>query len=334
MQPPFGLLGPWFAVLLMRLLFRLGSRISAHRSIGLAILAAMNITETFAHGAQPISFEIFPPKGDLTLETAHEVARELSALEPDFISVTYSAGGSGNGGATTQIAHMIQAEFGVPVMAHLTCRGLTERTLFDRVADLKAKGIENVLALRGDRVDGCDVSEFPFAKDTIGVLVDEGFCVGAACYPEGHIECERLETSIEHLKQKQDAGASFFVSQLFFDNSCFYRFLEACRDANVTVPITAGIMPFLGKAQIQRMVFMCGASLPSPIIKLLAKYEDDAESLRKAGIEYACNQLVDLQAHGVDGLHVYTMNQPRIACDTVRALRAQRGAAFQKPCWR
>lgn len=294
----------------------------------------MKISETFSQGAQPISFEIFPPKGDLTLDAAHEIARELAALEPDFISVTYSAGGSGNGGATTEVAHMIQSEFGVPVMAHLTCMGLTRNTLADRIADMKAKGIENVLALRGDRVAGCDTSDFLFAKDIIGRLADEGFCVGAAAYPEGHIECERLEASVGHLKEKQDAGASFFVSQLFFDNRYFYRFLEVCADAGITVPIAPGIMPFLGKAQIQRMVFMCGASLPSPIIKLLAKYEDDAASLRRTGIEYACAQLTDLQAHGVDGLHIYTMNQPVIARETTAALRAQRGAAFQKPCWR
>ncbi|MEQ3361772.1 methylenetetrahydrofolate reductase [Raoultibacter massiliensis] len=294
----------------------------------------MKIAETFTQGSQPISFEIFPPKGDLSLEVAHSVARELADLEPDFISVTYSAGGSGNSGATADVAHMIQSEFGIPVMAHLTCIGLTEDALADRVADLKAKGIENVLALRGDRVAGCETTDYAYAKDIIGRLSDEGFCVGAAAYPEGHIECDLLEKSVEHLKQKQDAGASFFVSQLFFDNRYFYRFLEACLDAGVSVPIAAGIMPFLGKAQIQRMVFMCGASLPSPIIKLLAKYEDDSESLRKAGIEYACAQLTDLQAHGIDGLHVYTMNQPDIACATVEALRAQRGAAFRKPCWR
>lgn len=294
----------------------------------------MKIAETFAQGAQPISYEIFPPKGDLTLETAHTVARELAALEPDFISVTYSAGGSGNSSATADVAQMIQGEFGIPVIAHLTCIGLTEAMLAERISDLKAKGIENVLALRGDRLAGCEANDFPFAKDIIGRLSGEGFCVGAAAYPEGHIECERLEQSIEHLKQKQDAGASFFVSQLFFDNRYFYRFLEACLDAGISVPITAGIMPFLGKAQIQRMVFMCGASLPSPIIKLLAKYEDDPESLRQAGIEYACAQLTDLQAHGVDGLHVYTMNQPDIARATVEALRGMRGEAFRKPCWR
>lgn len=137
--------------------------------------------------------------------------------------------------------------------------------------------------------------------------------MGAAAYPEGHIDCDSLRLNVEHLRQKQDAGASFLVTQLFFDNDCFYRFREGAEAAGITVPITAGIMPFMSKAQIQRMVFMCGASLPSPIIKLLARYEDDPASLRQAGIEYACRQLTDLQAHGVDGLHVYTMNNPEIA---------------------
>ena len=146
--------------------------------------------------------------------------------------------------------------------------------------------------------------------------------MGAAAYPEGHIECTDFRASVAHLKQKQDAGACFFVTQLFFDNSYYYRFREAADAAGIAVPIACGVMPFLGKAQIQRMVFMCGASLPSPIIKLLAKYEDDPGSLRAAGIEYACAQLTDLQQHGADGLHVYTMNQPDIARACAGALRA------------
>ncbi|MFR8009868.1 MAG: methylenetetrahydrofolate reductase, partial [Gordonibacter urolithinfaciens] len=176
-----------------------------------------------AAGRQPVSFEIFPPKGDLTLETAHEVAAELADLLPDFVSVTYSAGGSGNRQATADAS--------------------------------EAEG------------------PFRFAKDLVMRLADEGFCVGAAAYPEGHIECTDFRASVAHLKQKQDAGACFFVTQLFFDNAYFYRFREAADAAGITVPIACGVMPFLGKAQIQRMVFMCGASLPSPIIKLLAKYE-------------------------------------------------------------
>ena len=200
-----------------------------------------------AAGRQPVSFEIFPPKGDLTLEAAREVAAQLADLVPDFVSVTYSAGGSGNKQATADVAAMIHDDFDIPTVAHL--------------------------------------------------------------------------------KQKQDAGACFFVTQLFFDNAYYYRFRDAADAAGIDVPIACGVMPFLGKAQIQRMVFMCGASLPSPIIKLLAKYEDDPASLRAAGIEYACAQLVDLQERGADGLHVYTMNQPDIARACTSALRASWSSA-------
>ncbi len=275
-----------------------------------------------SQGRQPISFEIFPPKGDLTLETAHNVAGRLTQLVPDFISVTYSAGGSGNKQATADVAALIQNDFDVPAVAHLTCAEMTQDSLERAVRDLKRRGIGNVLALRGDAMPPDGAPVFPYARDLVSVLADEGFCVGAAAYPEGHIACDSAKANVEHLKQKQDAGAAFFVTQLFFDNSYFYRFWEAAQAAGVTAPIACGIMPFLGKAQIQRMVFMCGASLPSPIIKLLARFEDDPESLRRAGIEYASAQLVDLAAHGVDGLHVYTMNQPDIAQANTAALRA------------
>ena len=144
--------------------------------------------------------------------------------------------------------------------------------------------------------------------------------MGAAAYPEGHIACEDLNLSVEHLKQKQDAGASFFVTQLFFDNECFYRFRELADKAGITVPITAGIMPFMGKSQISRMVFMCGASLPSPVIKILAKYENDPENLQAAGVDYAARQLCDLKEHGADGLHLYTMNRPAIAATIMERL--------------
>lgn len=278
-------------------------------------------------GTQPISFEMFPPKGELTLDKARDVAQKLTSLKPSFISVTCSAGGSGNGATTAPIASMIAREFDTPSVAHLTCVGCTHEQLAQKIDEYKVAGIENVLALRGDlpqntSEEDAAQSAYPFAKDMIPELVDAGFCVGAAAYPEGHIACEDLELSLRYLKEKQDAGASFFVTQLFFDNEYFFRFRDLAEKAGITVPITAGIMPFMSKQQISRMVFMCGASLPSPVIKILAKYEDDPESLRQAGIEYACRQLEGLRDAGADGLHVYTMNRPSVALAAIEALRA------------
>ena len=282
--------------------------------------------EARAAGTQPVSFEMFPPKGELTLERAREVAGAFAPLAPDFVSVTYSAGGSGNSAATAQIAQMISSEFNIPSVAHLTCISLTRETLAEKIIELMDAGIENVLALRGDLPAGMSEAEaediaFPYAKDLVPALVDAGFCVGGAAYPEGHLTCDDLPTSVKHLRQKQDAGASFFVTQLFFDNEYFYRFRELADAAGITVPITAGIMPFTSKQQITRMVFTCAASLPAPVIKILARYEDDPASLREAGIEYACRQLEDLAAHGAEGLHLYTMNRADVASAAMQALR-------------
>ena len=281
----------------------------------------MQISQAFQGESLPISFEIFPPKGDLPVETAHAMTEELAPLDPAFVSVTYSAGGSGNSARTIDVARMMKEDFALPIMAHLTCMGATKDDIDATLATMREAGLENVLALRGDSVPGVATNDFHFAKDLIPVVREAGFCVGAAAYPEGHIDCIDPKVNIEHLKEKVDAGASFLVTQLFFDNDYFYRFRERCTSARIYAPITCGIMPFLSKQQIQRMVFMCGASLPSPIIKLLARYEDDPASLRAAGIEYACKQLVDLEEHGADGLHVYTMNHPDIARACTEAIR-------------
>ena len=270
------------------------------------------VSELFC-GNQPLSFEIFPPRGDLTEVEARRVAGELAELDPAFISVTYSAGGSGNSGATTKVASLIQNELGVPSVAHLTCQGLTRDMLEEKIAEMRAAGIKNVLALRGDPRPDAPQGDFAYAADVIPVLREAGFCVGAAAYPEGHVTCTSLEDDIAHLREKQDAGAQFLVTQLFFDNEDFFRFLDLAARAGITAPITCGIMPFMSKNQVSRMIFMCGASLPSPIIRLLNRYEGDDEALRRAGIEYAAAQLRGLRDTGVDGLHVYTMNKPAVA---------------------
>ena len=271
------------------------------------------VSELFC-GNQPLSFEIFPPRGDLTEVEARRVAGELAELDPAFISVTYSAGGSGNSGATTKVASLIQNELGVPSVAHLTCQGLTRDMLEEKIAEMRAAGIKNVLALRGDPRPDAPQGDFAYAADVIPVLREAGFCVGAAAYPEGHVTCTSLEDDIAHLRKKQDAGAQFLVTQLFFDNEDFFRFRDLAAHAGITAPITCGIMPFMSKNQVSRMIFMCGASLPSPIIRLLNRYEGDDEALRRAGIEYAAAQLRGLRDAGADGLHVYTMNKPAVAC--------------------
>ena len=270
------------------------------------------VSELFC-GNQPLSFEIFPPRGDLTEVEARRVAGELAELDPAFISVTYSAGGSGNSGATTKVASLIQNELGVPSVAHLTCQGLTRDMLEEKIAEMRAAGIKNVLALRGDPRPDAPQGDFAYAADVIPVLREAGFCVGAAAYPEGHVTCTSLEDDIAHLREKQDAGAQFLVTQLFFDNEDFFRFRDLAARVGITAPITCGIMPFMSKNQVSRMIFMCGASLPSPIIRLLNRYEGDDEALRRAGIEYAAAQLRGLRDAGVDGLHVYTMNKPAVA---------------------
>ena len=270
------------------------------------------VSELFC-GNQPLSFEIFPPRGDLTEVEARRVAGELAELDPAFISVTYSAGGSGNSGATTKVASLIQNELGVPRVAHLTCQGLTRDMLEEKIAEMRAAGIKNVLALRGDPRPDAPQGDFAYAADVIPVLREAGFCVGAAAYPEGHVTCTSLEDDIAHLREKQDAGAQFLVTQLFFDNEDFFRFRDLAARAGITAPITCGIMPFMSKNQVSRMIFMCGASLPSPIIRLLNRYEGDDEALRRAGIEYAAAQLRGLRDAGAGGLHVYTMNKPAVA---------------------
>lgn len=283
----------------------------------------MKISDKLA-AKQTFSFEIFPPKGDLPLEKAYEVASSLAEHKPDWISVTYSAGGSGNSENTVAIAGDIEGKLGTSALAHLTCMGATAADVDAYVASLNAAGVENILALRGDRRPDRDVVDFAHASDLIAYLRQNhgNLCIGAACYPEGHVESPSEEESYRSLYLKQEAGADYLVSQLFFNNEDFYRFREKCLRHRIKLPIVAGIMPFTSVKQIQRMAFNCGASIPVSVVKRLVQAGDDPEAQAQAGIEYACEQLEDLAANGVDGLHVYSMNKPAIADAAAAAMRA------------
>ena len=271
----------------------------------------MRISDILAQ-RQSFSFEIFPPKGDMSVEQAEAVATELCKNNPDWISVTFSAGGSGNSERTADIGRRIERGVGTTALAHLTCLGSSRADVDAYVRRLQSAGIENVLALRGDRAPGRDVVDFAYASDLVPYLKESGMCVGGACYPEGHVECEDIATDLDNLKKKVDAGVDFLVTQLFFDNDDFYKFRELCDRKRIKVPIVCGIMPFTSIKQLQRMTFNCGASIPARVVKRLVAAGDDPIEQAQAGIIYAQEQIVDLANNGVDGIHIYSMNKPAI----------------------
>ncbi|MBR0062885.1 MAG: methylenetetrahydrofolate reductase [Oscillospiraceae bacterium] len=279
----------------------------------------MRITEIYRKGAVPISFEIFPPKGELAESDVRSVLTSLADTKPAYISVTCSAGGSsGSENKTSELCRITEREFGIASAAHITCVNSTRAEVDAAAESIRSAGITNMLALRGDRREGCATTDFRFGAEIIEYLRsdqrNDGICIGAGCYPEGHVECLDLDEDIAHLREKQDAGAEFLISQLFFSNSSFYDFIEKARAKGVTLPVDAGIMPIMGKSQVTRMIFLCGASLPSDVVKMLYKYESDPESLIRASLERTVRQIDELIASGAaDGIHLYTMNKPSVA---------------------
>ncbi|MEE1262218.1 methylenetetrahydrofolate reductase [NAD(P)H] [Ruminococcus sp.] len=276
----------------------------------------MKITSLFENKSRTVfSFEVFPPKKTSPIESVYGKLEEICALKPDFISVTYGAGGTGGHSRTCEIASKIKHGFGVESVAHLTCVNSSRADIDATLEDFRKNGIENILALRGDFVDGVEPKhDFRYASELCGYIAQKGgFDIAGACYPEGHVEAKDEVADILNLKKKVDAGATHLISQLFFDNASYYRFIERMRIAEISVPVEAGIMPVTNKAQIERMVSLCGASLPSKFTKVMQRYESRPEALRDAGIAYAVEQIVDLIANGVDGIHLYTMNNPYVA---------------------
>jgi len=276
----------------------------------------MKIRDKFTGERTVFSFEVFPPKRDGSLDKIYEALGRMAELSPDFISVTYGAGGSVRDHKTEEIASWIKNELGVESAAHLTCVNSDADDVLYILDKLHKGGVENVLALRGDRTEGQEPRNvFPHASDLAAFIRanDPDIGISGACYPEGHPESPDMISDIKNLRTKVDAGAEHLVSQLFFDNSVFYDFREKARIAGIETPIEAGIMPVVNQKQIERMVSLCGASLPAKFTRMMSRYGDRDEAIRDAGIAYAIDQIIDLIVHGVDGIHLYTMNDPDIA---------------------
>jgi methylenetetrahydrofolate reductase (NADPH) len=275
----------------------------------------MKITELLSRPRPTLSFEVFPPKKDGDYAPIRAAVEDIAALKPDFMSVTYGAGG-GTSAYTGSIAAAVQGQ-GVAALAHLTCVSSTREDIQAQLAQLRALGIENLLALRGDLPAGASLDDprpYQHASQLVRELsADRGFCVGGACYPEGHVESRSKAEDLDYLKEKVDCGCSFLVTQMFFDNSALYSFLYRMQAKGVYVPVVAGVMPVTNAGQIAKIINLSGATIPNRFRMILDKFGDDPAAMKQAGIAYATEQIVDLIANGVRGVHVYTMNKPDIA---------------------
>ena len=283
----------------------------------------MRITEKLMVKDQLISFEVFPPKTDSAFESIEWSVRELSAHNPDFMSVTYGAGG-GTSQYTTKIASLIKNRLDTTALAHLTCAS-TPKEQIDNILDtLKENHIDNILAMRGDIPQGFEKPQgeyYTYAYELVKHIKEYGyFDIGGACYPECHPECESLEKDIDNLKNKVDCGIDFLITQLFYDNDVFYSFLEKVRKNGIYAPIFAGIMPITNIKQIDRITCLSGTKLPCEVTDFLEKYKDSPQDLEKAGLDFAINQINDLLLNGVNGIHIYTMNKPYVARTVLKGI--------------
>lgn len=284
----------------------------------------MKIIDILNQKEVTLSFEVFPPKTEAGFLTVEQATEQIAALKPDFMSVTYGAGG-GTSKHTTRIAAGLQQKYGTNVLAHLTCVSSTKETVRGMVETYKEHGIENIMALRGDiPAEGRTVFDYDHASQLIYDIksVDDSFCIGGACYPEGHVECERQSEDIIHLKEKVDAGCDFLTTQMFFDNSTMYSFLYRIREVGIEVPVVAGIMPITNPKQVKRSVALSGATIPQRFRTMVDRFGDDPMGMKQAGVVYAAEQIVDLIANGVGHIHVYTMNKPEIAAGIQSSLSA------------
>lgn len=276
----------------------------------------MKIIDMFKLKKPLIAFEIFPPRPDVPIETVYDHLDQFEALKPDYISVTYGAGGSKKG-RTLEIAARIKNMHNIESMAHFTCVGHTREEISDMLSTMHDSGLENILALRGDPPAGqsdfdIDRSVYKYAYELVKhVRSVNNFCIAAAAYVEGHVDSRRLSEDLVHLKEKVDAGADFLITQLFFDNRLFFDFMDKAQAIGIKCPVTAGIMPIFKADQIKSITAKSGCSIPAGLVLMMDKYQDNPEDMRKAGIEYASRQIRQLIDEGVDGIHLYTMNRPK-----------------------
>ena len=276
----------------------------------------MRIDKILSDDKLHISFEVFPQKYGQPMEPIIDTVEEISKLHPAFCSVTYGA----NGGAsenTVKVASHIKNELSTPVLAHLTCVGSSKHDIDEKLIQLKDNNIQNILALRGDITDKekfAKKEDLLYASELIEYIkLNYDFCVGAACYPEVHPESKNQNEDINYLKLKQDMGADFLTTQMFFDNSIFYNFMYKLRSAGVSIPVVAGIMPVTNVVQLKKIKELSNANIPSKFLSIADKFQDDKDSMRQAGIIYACNQIINLISNGVNNIHIYTMNNAGVA---------------------
>ena len=279
----------------------------------------MKLTQILNSGKLSLSFEVFPPKTDTVFESVKSATEEIAKLNPSFMSVTYGAGG-GTSRYTLDIAKNIKERYNVPTLAHLTCVSSTKETVKQRISEIEAAGIENVMALRGDIPAGLENSDrsawdYQYAVELVRELKNFGtdFCIGAACYPEMHPESTDRTEDIKYLKEKVLAGVDFLTTQMFFDNNLLYSYLYKIREAGITVPVIPGIMPITNANQIERAIKLSGSFMPQRFINLVDKFGHSPDAMKQAGIAYATDQIIDLFANGIQNVHIYSMNKPEIA---------------------
>lgn len=275
----------------------------------------MKIKNIFEEKEVVFSLEVFPPRPDMPVENIYQTLEELRDINPDYISVTYGAGGGVQKNRTCELSSLIKKRYNVEALAHLTCINSNQATLNQILMNLEENNIENILALRGDKpATGKPLGDYNYAYELIEhIRKYNDFGVAAACYPEGHLETKNLDQDLEYLKQKVDYGVDYLISQMFFDNSIFYKFRQRAEKKGIKVPIEAGIMPVINTKQVPRIIELSDAYFPEKFKKILIKYQDNPEALRDAGIAYAVEQIVDLISSEVDGIHLYTMNNPYVA---------------------